>query len=55
MARGVKGLGSGVIDGITGIVKKPIEGAKQEGGYGFMKGVGKVQCPFTSSLPAREY
>ncbi|XGW23678.1 hypothetical protein V3C99_005698 [Haemonchus contortus] len=41
MARGVKGLGAGVIDGITGIVTKPIEGAKREGGLGFVKGVGK--------------
>ncbi|KAK5973526.1 Vacuolar protein sorting-associated protein 13C [Trichostrongylus colubriformis] len=41
MARGVKGLGAGVIGGISGIVTKPIEGAKQEGGVGFFKGVGK--------------
>ncbi|KAK6031853.1 hypothetical protein OSTOST_01985, partial [Ostertagia ostertagi] len=41
MARGVKGLGAGVVGGITGIVTKPIEGAKQEGGFGFVKGVGK--------------
>ncbi|VDM68157.1 unnamed protein product [Strongylus vulgaris] len=41
MARGVKGLGMGVVEGITGVVTKPIEGAKQEGGLGFMKGVGK--------------
>ncbi|KAJ1351608.1 hypothetical protein KIN20_007693 [Parelaphostrongylus tenuis] len=41
MARGVKGLGTGVVSGITGIVTKPIEGAKQEGGIGFVKGIGK--------------
>ncbi|WKX92088.1 hypothetical protein Q1695_010264 [Nippostrongylus brasiliensis] len=41
MARGVKGLGAGFIDGVAGIVKKPIEGAKQGGGVGFVKGVGK--------------
>ncbi|EYC32490.1 hypothetical protein Y032_0003g1609 [Ancylostoma ceylanicum] len=41
MARGVKGLGMGVVEGITGVVTKPIEGAKQEGGLGFVKGVGK--------------
>ncbi|RCN41933.1 hypothetical protein ANCCAN_12093, partial [Ancylostoma caninum] len=41
MARGVKGLGMGVVEGITGVVTKPIEGAKNEGGIGFVKGVGK--------------
>lgn len=41
MARGLKGLGMGVVGGITGVVTKPIEGAKQEGGFGFVKGVGK--------------
>ncbi|WAR29642.1 VP13A-like protein [Mya arenaria] len=38
-ARGGKGLG--VFDGVTGIVRKPIEGAKKEGVEGFFKGVGK--------------
>ncbi|CAD6186301.1 unnamed protein product [Caenorhabditis auriculariae] len=41
MARGIKGLGMGVVGGLTGVVTKPIEGAKQEGGMGFVKGVGK--------------
>ncbi|CAI2320935.1 unnamed protein product [Caenorhabditis sp. 36 PRJEB53466] len=41
MARGFKGLGMGVVGGLTGVVTKPIEGAKQEGGLGFVKGVGK--------------
>ncbi|CAB3407867.1 unnamed protein product [Caenorhabditis bovis] len=41
MARGFKGLGMGVVGGLTGVVTKPIEGAKQEGGIGFVKGVGK--------------
>ena len=31
----------GVFDGVTGIVRKPVEGAKQEGVGGFFKGVGK--------------
>jgi len=31
----------GVFDGVTGIVRKPIEGAKREGVEGFFKGVGK--------------
>ncbi|CAL1529957.1 unnamed protein product [Lymnaea stagnalis] len=40
-ARGGKGLVMGVFDGVTGIVRKPVEGAKQEGVAGFFKGVGK--------------
>uniref|UniRef100_A0A2C9KC68 Intermembrane lipid transfer protein VPS13-like C-terminal domain-containing protein n=1 Tax=Biomphalaria glabrata TaxID=6526 RepID=A0A2C9KC68_BIOGL len=40
-ARGGKGLVMGVFDGVTGIVRKPVEGAKQEGVTGFFKGVGK--------------
>ena len=28
----------GVFDGVTGIVRKPVEGAKQEGVSGFFKG-----------------
>lgn len=40
-ARGGKGLVMGVFDGVTGIVRKPMEGAKQEGVSGFFKGVGK--------------
>lgn len=42
MARGVKGLGMGVVEGVTGVVTKPIEGAKAGGAGGFVKGVGKV-------------
>ncbi|XP_033726256.1 vacuolar protein sorting-associated protein 13A-like isoform X3 [Pecten maximus] len=41
LARGGKGLVMGVFDGVTGIVRKPIEGAKNEGVGGFFKGVGK--------------
>ncbi|XP_067941641.1 intermembrane lipid transfer protein VPS13A-like [Watersipora subatra] len=41
LARGVKGLGMGFYDGVTGIVKKPVQGAKQEGVEGFFKGLGK--------------
>ncbi|KAK7096181.1 hypothetical protein V1264_005509 [Littorina saxatilis] len=40
-ARGGKGLVMGVFDGVTGIVRKPMEGAKQEGVSGFFKGMGK--------------
>jgi vacuolar protein sorting-associated protein 13A/C len=41
LARGGKGLVMGVVDGVTGIVRKPMEGAKQEGVEGFFKGMGK--------------
>uniref|UniRef100_H3AXY1 Vacuolar protein sorting 13 homolog A n=1 Tax=Latimeria chalumnae TaxID=7897 RepID=H3AXY1_LATCH len=41
LARGGKGLVSGFVSGITGIVTKPIKGAQKEGAIGFIKGVGK--------------
>jgi vacuolar protein sorting-associated protein 13A/C len=31
----------GVVQGVTGIVTKPVEGARQEGVKGFFKGAGK--------------
>jgi vacuolar protein sorting-associated protein 13A/C len=30
-----------VVDGVSGVITKPISGAKQEGVEGFFKGVGK--------------
>lgn len=41
IARGGKGLVMGVVDGVTGVITKPISGAKQEGFGGFFKGLGK--------------
>jgi vacuolar protein sorting-associated protein 13A/C len=41
LARGVKGLVMGVSDGVTGVVTKPISGARTEGVGGFFKGLGK--------------
>ncbi|XP_057213557.1 vacuolar protein sorting-associated protein 13A isoform X3 [Triplophysa rosa] len=41
LARGGKGLVSGFVSGLTGIVTKPIKGAQKEGAAGFFKGVGK--------------
>ena len=41
MARSSKGLVMGIVDGVTGVATKPIEGAKEEGVGGFFKGVGK--------------
>ena len=35
------GLGQGVLDGVTGIVTKPVEGMKTGGFGGLMKGMGK--------------
>ena len=41
LIKGGKGLFKGIVSGVTGIVTKPIEGAKAEGAEGFFKGVGK--------------
>ncbi|GBM38371.1 Vacuolar protein sorting-associated protein 13 [Araneus ventricosus] len=41
IAESGKGLFMGVFDGVTGIVTKPIEGAREGGVSGFFKGVGK--------------
>ncbi|XP_053284291.1 intermembrane lipid transfer protein VPS13C [Pleuronectes platessa] len=41
LAKGGKGLLKGVVGGFTGIVTKPVEGAKKEGAAGFFKGIGK--------------
>ena len=38
MARGVRGLGSGVFDGVTGVFTKPVAGAREDGVEGFFKG-----------------
>eukprot|EP01132_Coremiostelium_polycephalum_P010231 gene10231-12547_t len=39
LAFGVKGLGRGIFDGVTGVVQKPIEGAMKNGIEGFAKGI----------------
>ncbi|XP_066557958.1 intermembrane lipid transfer protein VPS13C isoform X2 [Amia ocellicauda] len=41
LAKGGKGFLKGVVGGFTGIVTKPVEGAKKEGAAGFFKGIGK--------------
>ncbi|KAJ8665252.1 hypothetical protein QAD02_006914 [Eretmocerus hayati] len=41
LARSGKGLVMGVVDGISGVVTKPLSGAKEEGVEGFFKGFGK--------------
>eukprot|EP00736_Rhodelphis_marinus_P007126 Rmarinus@m.9219 len=38
---GAEALGKGVFQGITGIITKPLSGARQEGVSGFVKGVGR--------------
>ncbi|XP_037079408.1 vacuolar protein sorting-associated protein 13-like [Pollicipes pollicipes] len=41
IAQSGRGLFMGVVDGVTGVVKKPLEGAQEEGALGFVKGMGK--------------
>ncbi|CAH8840542.1 unnamed protein product [Trichobilharzia szidati] len=41
LAQGGRGLVMGVFHGFTGVVTKPVEGAKKEGVEGFFKGFGK--------------
>ncbi|XP_077476237.1 intermembrane lipid transfer protein VPS13C isoform X2 [Stigmatopora argus] len=41
LAKGGKGFLKGVVGGVTGIVTKPVEGARKEGAAGFFKGIGK--------------
>lgn len=40
MAKRGKGLGKEIVDAATGIIRKPVEGAKNEGFGGFFKGIG---------------
>ncbi|XP_020707369.2 intermembrane lipid transfer protein Vps13 isoform X2 [Athalia rosae] len=48
LARSGKGLVMGVFDGVTGVVMKPISGAKEEGVEGFFKGFGKGMVGFVT-------
>ncbi|KAL1007735.1 hypothetical protein UPYG_G00090880 [Umbra pygmaea] len=41
LAKGGKGFLKGFVGGVTGMVTKPVEGAKKEGAAGFFKGIGK--------------
>ncbi|XP_043837889.1 vacuolar protein sorting-associated protein 13C [Dromiciops gliroides] len=41
LAKGGKGFLKGIVGGVTGIITKPMEGAKKEGAAGFFKGIGK--------------
>uniref|UniRef100_A0A224XG50 Putative vacuolar protein n=1 Tax=Panstrongylus lignarius TaxID=156445 RepID=A0A224XG50_9HEMI len=41
LAQSGKGLVMGVVDGVTGVITKPITGARDKGVEGFFKGVGK--------------
>jgi vacuolar protein sorting-associated protein 13A/C len=40
MGEGVKGLGTSLFSGVTGVITKPIEGASKSGVTGFFKGAG---------------
>jgi len=39
--QGAFALGKGIFDGITGIVVKPVQGARKDGAKGFAKGIGQ--------------
>ena len=41
LVTGSAGLGRGVMEGLTGLISAPIEGAQSEGVTGFVKGLGK--------------
>lgn len=41
VAQGGKGLLMGVVEGVSGVVMRPIEGAQQQGVGGFFTGIGK--------------
>jgi len=41
MAQGGRDLVMGVVRGVTGVVTKPMEGAREEGVGGFFKGMSK--------------
>ncbi|KAH8253644.1 hypothetical protein KR032_006328 [Drosophila birchii] len=41
LARSSKGLVMGFVDGVTGVVTKPVSGAREQGVEGFFKGLGK--------------
>ncbi|TGO61015.1 hypothetical protein BOTNAR_0136g00180 [Botryotinia narcissicola] len=44
--KGAKSMGFGIVDGFTGFFTQPIQGAIQEGGKGFLKGIGKGTAGF---------
>eukprot|EP00964_Phaeocystis_antarctica_P165205 scaffold144825_cov102-Phaeocystis_antarctica.AAC.1 len=41
LLQGGVGLGRGVVEGLTGLVTAPLEGAQNDGVAGFVKGVGR--------------
>lgn len=41
IASNAETLGRGVIEGVTGVFTKPVQGAREEGASGFVKGLGK--------------
>lgn len=40
LVKGAKGLGFGIASGVAGVFTKPIQGAKDSGAGGFVKGIG---------------
>lgn len=41
VTQGATSLASSLVDGVTGLGRKPLEGAEREGALGFLKGIGK--------------
>lgn len=57
LTTGTEMLARGVFRGLTGVIRKPLEGAQKEGALGFVKGVGKglvgaVTQPIAGGLAA---
>lgn len=57
MYDGVVGGGTEIVEGVTGVVTKPYQGARRNGAIGFCQGMGKGICgiivsPLTCTLRA---
>ncbi|XP_036331860.1 vacuolar protein sorting-associated protein 13 [Rhagoletis pomonella] len=52
IARSGKSLVMGFVDGVSGVVTKPVAGAREEGVEGFFKGVGKGMIGFVAQPTA---
>ncbi|XP_054740711.1 intermembrane lipid transfer protein Vps13 [Anastrepha obliqua] len=52
IARSGKSLAMGFVDGVSGVVTKPVAGAREEGVEGFFKGVGKGLIGFVAQPTA---
>jgi vacuolar protein sorting-associated protein 13A/C len=41
LLKGATGLGRGIVSGVAGLFRKPIEGARESGAGGMIKGIGE--------------